>query len=993
MSPAVAFVIHQCDGLDASDLAPHVEYDDDSPFSFSTQQRNDSMDQPVITKSDVDQQARRAARWSLIGCSCLVFITSVCIMVLELTASRLIAKSVGSSLYTWTSVIGVILAGISIGNFLGGWVADRFDHRRSLAWLFFISSFCCITIYPLTQLMSTRGRPAWISWQFWVVIIVSSLFLHPSVALGMISPITASMALVKAKKTGSTVGNVYAWGAMGSIFGTFLAGFYLISTFGTQTIIWMTAATLALLGIIMASSQKMFRGSLLFGWLQFVLLIGLLASCASKEATAEERDRLNILADRLQWVTVVRIDLPGWSDWLNDVKGKMHELGLILKLRADDPDEYSVESDYFYINVANRHERGDTVKALHLDHLTHSYFNPNKPTELYYDYEEVYAAVTERAAETWDRETTLTLPAQPVAGWKPPDWARYDPKANKLTVRGAINSVKKAELLAASPSGPYWKAVEELTSAENMAAMSGLSSVGLEKLPADIVIPEKLEKKIRHDETLGTLMRYETVSKEERAALLALAPDREYRQSVEQLYAQSRHVSTMFLGGGGFVFPRWIEATFPKDPLIHVLELDPAVKLAVQQEMGLPKDEDTFVKTLLGDARNSVDDLLNGMAKHPAQTGQHNQYDFIYGDAFNDFSVPWHLTTREFDEKIKSLLTPNEGVFLVNIIDIYPRAEAPVQKPRGNAEVANVLGPLPLELWPAGRAKEKWYTVPKPDKYGKVEILAESTGRFKFRCRESLADEHYNEWTMLLDAAPPVEIAVENPMAAVPAGGAASQSALEGIAELSDRSNAKPVFTGELPDILVPADLEEGQWALARAPFDFLEIKLRDNPDGVKLPTPKSKSYVLGLRGVIVNQAEDHFLKLAENRPELQKLLRQLAAQSQVAKPGRFLGAYVNTVCQVFPYVYVFSANEGLPSADRDTFVVACSLKKLDFSDLKRSGDYWGTPQFASMETTAGSEKVYSSQMTSILQLARGMTLTDDYAPVDNLLIPVFAEQ
>ena len=101
----------------------------------------------------------------------------------------------------------------------------------------------------------------------------------------------------------------------------------------------------------------------------------------------------------------------------------------------------------------------------------------------------------------------------------------------------------------------------------------------------------------------------------------------------------------------------------------------------------------------------------------------------------------------------------------------------------------------------------------------------------------------------------------------------------------------------------------------------------------------------------------------------------------------------MNTVCQVYPNVYVFSANEGLPSASRDTFVVACSLKPLSFSDLKRSGGYWGTPQFAAMETKSNNTQVYSSQMTSILELARGMTLTDDYAPVDNLLIPVFADQ
>ncbi len=928
------------------------------------------MDQPIITKTDADHKDQRAARRSLIGCSILVFITSVCIMVLELTASRLIAKAVGSSLYTWTSVIGVILAGISIGNFLGGWIADRYDHRRSLAWLFFISSFCCMTIYPLSQLMSTRGRPEWISWQVWVVIIVSSLFLHPSIALGMISPITASMALKKARYTGSTVGNVYAWGAMGSIFGTFLAGFYLISLFGTQHIIWMTAALLALLGIIVATGQNMFRGAMLFGWLQLVFWIGMLASVKQPNLQAEDRP------------------------WLHELFEQAHELGLKLNLRSDDTEEYNDESDYFYINVANRHERGDTVKALHLDHLTHSYFNPQKPTELYYDYEEVYAAVTERAAESWQRETAMSLPTLPTGAGPLPDWARYDSTTKKLTVRGAINAEKRLALLALSPSGAYWKAVEELTSQENMSLMSGLSTIPLEKLPADLVIPEKLEKKIRFDETLGTLIRYETVTDEERTALLRLAPDRDYRQAVEDLYGESRRVSTMFIGGGGFVFPRWIESYFPHKPLIHVLELDPAVKRAVQREMGLLPDDQTFVKTILGDARNSVDDLLNGLARDPDAQGKHNHYDFVYGDAFNDFSVPWHLTTQEFDEKIKTLLTPDEGVFLVNIIDIYPRAEMPVQTPRGSAEVSQVSGPLPPEIWPASQSKDKWYPVRDRALFGKVEILQDAAGLYKIRCTEALSDDCHDAWTTLLDESPPVVIANEQiePAVVTPAK-PKTLTLTEAIDDLYEVSNRLPVFTGELPEILIPDESAENVWGLARAPFDYLELKPRATPDGVRLPTPKSRSYVVGLRGVMSPYKEQELMKVAGTNQDLQRLFQDLSRQSRAAKPGRFLGAYVNTVCKVFPNVYVFSANEGLPGASRDTFVVACSLKKLDFTNLEQSGGFWSTAPFASMETKSASEVVYTSQMTSILELARGITLTDDYAPVDNLLIPVFADQ
>ena len=45
-------------------------------------------------------------------------------MTVELVASRLIARYLGSSLYTWTGVMGVILAGMSLGNYLGGRMAD-----------------------------------------------------------------------------------------------------------------------------------------------------------------------------------------------------------------------------------------------------------------------------------------------------------------------------------------------------------------------------------------------------------------------------------------------------------------------------------------------------------------------------------------------------------------------------------------------------------------------------------------------------------------------------------------------------------------------------------------------------------------------------------------------------------------------------------------------------------------------------------------------------
>src|SRR4030043_2139367 len=85
--------------------------------------------------------------------SATVFISSACIMVLELVAGRIIARHLGASLYTWTSVIGVVLTGITIGNYLGGRIADRFPAKKALASLLGISSAACVAVIILNNLV------------------------------------------------------------------------------------------------------------------------------------------------------------------------------------------------------------------------------------------------------------------------------------------------------------------------------------------------------------------------------------------------------------------------------------------------------------------------------------------------------------------------------------------------------------------------------------------------------------------------------------------------------------------------------------------------------------------------------------------------------------------------------------------------------------------------------------------------------------------------
>ena len=66
----------------------------------------------------------------------LAFVASLVFMSFEMVAGRLVQRYMGSSIYGWTSVIGVLLAGLSLGNFLGGKIADFVKSEKQASWLF-----------------------------------------------------------------------------------------------------------------------------------------------------------------------------------------------------------------------------------------------------------------------------------------------------------------------------------------------------------------------------------------------------------------------------------------------------------------------------------------------------------------------------------------------------------------------------------------------------------------------------------------------------------------------------------------------------------------------------------------------------------------------------------------------------------------------------------------------------------------------------------------
>ncbi|TVR91677.1 MAG: hypothetical protein EA416_09010, partial [Trueperaceae bacterium] len=199
----------------------------------------------------------------------LVFLASACVMVIEIVAGRLIARHVGTSLYTWTSIIAVVLAGVALGNYLGGWIGDRSNERSSrnaLSLLFFVSALLSLSILWVHWIAFDLAATLALSWPMRILFGVTATFLLPSIALGAISPVVAAVALRRSTRIGGTIGGLYAWGSIGAIAGTLATGFVLIPAFGTSLILFIVALCLGLIGFIVAPSLKSIVGlGVLFG--------------------------------------------------------------------------------------------------------------------------------------------------------------------------------------------------------------------------------------------------------------------------------------------------------------------------------------------------------------------------------------------------------------------------------------------------------------------------------------------------------------------------------------------------------------------------------------------------------------------------------------------------------------------------------------------------------------------------------------------------------
>jgi spermidine synthase len=169
-----------------------------------------------------------------------VFFGGMASLGVELSASRLLDPFFGNSLIIWAVLIGLVLAYLTVGYYIGGKWADRSPNYGVLyqitAWAAFLIGLVPFIARPVL-LWSVRGFAEYSAGILAGSLLgVIALLAVPVTLLGCVSPFAIRLAMQgeKVESAGRIAGGLYALSTVGSIVGTFLPVLVLIPNIGTR---------------------------------------------------------------------------------------------------------------------------------------------------------------------------------------------------------------------------------------------------------------------------------------------------------------------------------------------------------------------------------------------------------------------------------------------------------------------------------------------------------------------------------------------------------------------------------------------------------------------------------------------------------------------------------------------------------------------------------------------------------------------------------------
>ena len=629
----------------------------------------------------------------------VAIVSNAALLIAQQAAFRLLAPVIGSSVETWSAIIGVFLLGIAIGNHYAGKLADRFSAVTLISGSLAAGAISMLLMPVIAD--NLAGSVAFGQLSLSVQIFTGAFFvcLLPGIVLSLVTPPSIRSIVNDPREIGSVAGRIFAWGTFGSLAGNYLAGFVLLAIFGVRVITSMTAASLIILAV-----ATYFGG-------RRQAISGRQDQKTAREIANTDEDRSTTDID-LQWYRKALLIVFACSFVTGAVEGAAFRIlaplvGVSMFLSAGVVGVILAGMSFGNAFGGHLATRFGTHQVLRKSLIA-------------------CAVATLAVAPLWKFVVSSgifkQMPLIPqILAWSftlfllpAIAFGTITPQVIRLSVRSVKNSGKiSGQLYAWSTVGcivgilaAAWFSIETFGAVRTTilcgmipVALALLTGNGTLKATDDVSQTSAVKSDLR---TIPAALLVTAVAllltckspydRESRYFSLEVDDDvldgREVkvlvldrlvhsaidlddpsflhypheriqgdftRAAAKDARAAGRAPRILVIGGGGYSFPRWVESQSDlKDVVIDVVEIDPAVTEIAHDLLGLSRG--TRINSIHMDGRQYV-------KAAPAAS-----YDLVIQDAVNDFSVPYHLMTAEYNGLIQRLLQP-EGVYLLTVID------------------------------------------------------------------------------------------------------------------------------------------------------------------------------------------------------------------------------------------------------------------------------------------------------------------------------------
>jgi spermidine synthase len=201
-------------------------------------------------------------------CYTVAFFSGMCVMAVEISASRVLAPFFGTTAFVWTNVIGCVMVALAAGYVVGGRLADRRpDLRILLRWLAAAALFLMAMPFVAPSMVGViadalRGSGSAFTFIFWgSLAAIALLFSPPIFVLGMTAPFLVRV-LAADHPVGDAAGRVFGISTLGSILGTFLPTLVFIPALGTGRTIVLFAVLLLVVVVAALANWRLMVAAL-----------------------------------------------------------------------------------------------------------------------------------------------------------------------------------------------------------------------------------------------------------------------------------------------------------------------------------------------------------------------------------------------------------------------------------------------------------------------------------------------------------------------------------------------------------------------------------------------------------------------------------------------------------------------------------------------------------------------------------------------------------